>query len=257
MEGGHRAAPRAVFAGHDGHGRRPPIFLPGDRLATGERGRHRAHLGRPSCSRPSARRPLDARPEPTLGPARDDRRDAVVRAPDQRRDVTLRGHRTTCSRSSSRRDGSRVVTASKDGDARIWDARTGRSLKVLSGHGGTVFDASFSPDGRWVVTGGPATAGLWDAATARASGTSFGATGRPSARPRSSRRRGSSRAATTASAPTSAISAAASAIARTLAEQRLAAHRPRADAGRAARPTSARLAAALAARARSPSPSAR
>ncbi len=26
---------------------------------------------------------------------------------------------------------------------------------MLSGHGGTVFDASFSPNGTWVVTGGP------------------------------------------------------------------------------------------------------
>ena len=57
----------------------------------------------------------------------------------------------------SRVTASRVVTASKDGDARIWDARTGaESLFVLSGHFGTVFDASFSPDGTWVVTAGPA-----------------------------------------------------------------------------------------------------
>jgi WD40 repeat protein len=38
-------------------------------------------------------------------------------------------------------------------------------LYVLRGHGGTVFDASFSPNGQWVVTAGPATAGLWDART--------------------------------------------------------------------------------------------
>ena len=40
----------------------------------------------------------------------------------------------------------------------------GEPVSVLSGHFGTVFDASFSPNGRWVVTGGPTTAGLWDAA---------------------------------------------------------------------------------------------
>jgi WD40 repeat protein len=62
------------------------------------------------------------------------------------------------------RDDSRVVTASKDGDARLWDARTGRLLWVLRRHSGTVFDASFSPNGRWVVTGGRTTAGLWDTA---------------------------------------------------------------------------------------------
>ena len=36
---------------------------------------------------------------------------------------------------------------------------------VLRGHNGTVFDASFSPNGRFVVTGGPTTAGLWDTRT--------------------------------------------------------------------------------------------
>jgi len=35
----------------------------------------------------------------------------------------------------------------------------------MTGHFGSVFDASFSPNARWVVTGGPSTAGLWDAKT--------------------------------------------------------------------------------------------
>ena len=56
---------------------------------------------------------------------------------------------------------------------------------MLSGHGGTVFDASFSPDGGWVVTGGPATAGLWLAATGER-WYFLGATAARSARPRSS-----------------------------------------------------------------------
>jgi WD40 repeat protein len=60
------------------------------------------------------------------------------------------------------RDNSRVVTASKDGDARLWNARTAETIWVIRGHGGTVFDASFSPNGRFVVTGGPTTAGVWD-----------------------------------------------------------------------------------------------
>jgi WD40 repeat protein len=79
--------------------------------------------------------------------------------------VTLRGHRDDVLAVEVSRDGALVVTASKDGDARIWDARTGHSRFVLSGHFGTVFDASFSPNGRWVVTGGPETAALWDATT--------------------------------------------------------------------------------------------
>jgi WD40 repeat protein len=62
-------------------------------------------------------------------------------------------------------DGSRVITASTDRDARIWDPRTGASLVTLSGHFGRVSDASFSRDGRWAVTAGPASAGIWDART--------------------------------------------------------------------------------------------
>jgi WD40 repeat protein len=54
-----------------------------------------------------------------------------------------------------------VATASIDGDVRIWDATTGRSLWTLV-HFGSMSDASFSPDERWVVTAGPRTAGLWD-----------------------------------------------------------------------------------------------
>jgi WD40 repeat protein len=60
------------------------------------------------------------------------------------------------------RDGTRLVTASRDNDARIWDTWTGESLVTLRGHFGVVRDASFSPDGRWVVTAGPQTGALWD-----------------------------------------------------------------------------------------------
>jgi WD40 repeat protein len=79
--------------------------------------------------------------------------------------VMLRGHTDDVLSAEISRDGTRAVTASVDGDARIWDTRTGKTIWVLRGHAGTVFDASFSPDGRLVVTGGPSTAGLWDATT--------------------------------------------------------------------------------------------
>ena len=45
-------------------------------------------------------------------------------------------------------DGTRVVTGSRDNDARVWEARTGQPQLTLIGHFGTVSDASFSPDGR-------------------------------------------------------------------------------------------------------------
>ena len=44
-------------------------------------------------------------------------------------------------------DGAQIVTASADKTARIWDARTGTQLTVLSGHGDRVYSASYSPDG--------------------------------------------------------------------------------------------------------------
>jgi WD40 repeat protein/tetratricopeptide (TPR) repeat protein/energy-coupling factor transporter ATP-binding protein EcfA2 len=56
-------------------------------------------------------------------------------------------------------DGRRVVTASVDGTARIWDIHSGRELQRLkhtmstSDHA-SVRHASFSPDGRYVVTAG-------------------------------------------------------------------------------------------------------
>jgi WD40 repeat protein len=75
----------------------------------------------------------------------------------------LRGHRDRVTSVSFSPDGSRLVTASRDHDARIWDTASGRPLRLLQGHFGIVNGAQFSPDGRWVVTAGPRAAGLWDA----------------------------------------------------------------------------------------------
>jgi WD40 repeat protein len=63
-------------------------------------------------------------------------------------------------------DGQRVVTASPDGTARIWDASTHQELAKLEGHFGWVWSAAFSPDGQRVVTAGQdGTARIWDAST--------------------------------------------------------------------------------------------
>ena len=65
-------------------------------------------------------------------------------------------------------DGRRIVTASGDRTARIWDAATGKSIAVLSGHGDMVLSAAFSPDGRRIVTASEdKTARIWDADTAK------------------------------------------------------------------------------------------
>ena len=104
----------------------------------------------------------------------------------------LRGHQDWVTSARFSPDGKFLVTASKDGTARLWDQqgqelqmieghrdwvtsarfspdgeflvtaskdgstrlwdRQGKELKVLTGHGDKVFTAHFSPNGRWIVT---------------------------------------------------------------------------------------------------------
>ncbi|MFO0957797.1 MAG: WD40 repeat domain-containing protein [Isosphaeraceae bacterium] len=78
--------------------------------------------------------------------------------------LTLRGHTSLVSSASFSPDGSRVVTASFDGTAKVWDARSGAEILTLNGHTNAVSSASFSPDGSRVITaGGDGTARVWDA----------------------------------------------------------------------------------------------
>ncbi|MEL6903345.1 MAG: ribosome assembly protein 4, partial [Cyanobacteria bacterium J06606_4] len=62
-------------------------------------------------------------------------------------------------------DGSRIVTASEDQTARVWDAASGQQIAELGGHSATVLNASFSPvDGSRIVTASEdQTARVWDA----------------------------------------------------------------------------------------------
>lgn len=66
-------------------------------------------------------------------------------------------------------DGGRILTASDDGTARVWDARTGRLLLVVHDPAGSRFYAAvFRPDGRELVTvDGAGTATIWDARTGK------------------------------------------------------------------------------------------
>jgi WD40 repeat protein len=61
-------------------------------------------------------------------------------------------------------DGKRIVTASGDHTARIWDAESGQLLHALQGHIDNVETATFSPDGKRIVTAsGDHTARIWHA----------------------------------------------------------------------------------------------
>jgi len=65
-------------------------------------------------------------------------------------------------------DGTRILTASSDKTARLWDATTGQSVGEPMRHEGSLTTARFSPDGSKVLTAGyGAPARLWDAATGR------------------------------------------------------------------------------------------
>ena len=60
--------------------------------------------------------------------------------------------KTLCMSAAFSPDGTRIVTASWDKTARIWDAATGKEITVLRGHESQVCSAAFSPDGTRIVT---------------------------------------------------------------------------------------------------------
>src|SRR5262249_7180823 len=81
----------------------------------------------------------------------------------RREQVVLAGHTSWVQSAAFSPDGSRIVTASADGTARVWHA-DGRPLATLTGHSAQVANASFSPDGSLIVTASwDKTARLWTA----------------------------------------------------------------------------------------------
>jgi WD40 repeat protein len=83
-----------------------------------------------------------------------------------RHETTMVGHENHVASAAFSPDGSRVVSASRDNTARIWDAATGAMLLTLRGHTSTVRSAAFSSDGARVITASyDGTARFWNAAT--------------------------------------------------------------------------------------------
>ena len=82
--------------------------------------------------------------------------------------LALAGHVAGVNYASFSPDSSRIVTASRDNTARIWDAASGRQLLTLTGHSAPLTAAEFSSDGRRIVTAAiDGSARVWDTASGR------------------------------------------------------------------------------------------
>jgi len=64
------------------------------------------------------------------------------------------------------KDGTRVLTASTDGTAKVWNSKNGELEQSLSANRGAVLNAEYSSDSKFVVTSnGDGTAIVWEAST--------------------------------------------------------------------------------------------
>jgi formylglycine-generating enzyme required for sulfatase activity len=89
-----------------------------------------------------------------------DREDSVDTA------ALLRGHTGGIRAVAFSADGQRVLSASADGTARLWDAVTGEQLAILQGHRRVVTDVRFLPgDDRAVTSSDDAAIHLWNLTT--------------------------------------------------------------------------------------------
>ena len=117
---------------------------------------------------------LEALPEDDAGSAQAYLPEAELELDDAWRDLRERlvlGHDDRTNSAAFSPDGKRVVTASADKTARIWDAATGQPIGELRGHDDVVTSAAFSPDGKRIVTASAdRTARIWDAETGQSVG---------------------------------------------------------------------------------------
>jgi WD40 repeat protein len=82
-----------------------------------------------------------------------------------REQIVLHGHTGSVQSAVFSPDGSRIVTASRDTTARIWDAKSGMPIgKPLAAHAGAINSVAFRSDGKRLLTASDdQTIRLWDA----------------------------------------------------------------------------------------------
>jgi WD40 repeat protein len=87
---------------------------------------------------------------------------SVIDVASFRERLRLEGHEDAVVAVALAADGRSLVSASRDGSARLWDARTGALVRKLWGHAKAVRAVAISPDGQTIATGSDdGTVRLW------------------------------------------------------------------------------------------------
>ncbi len=89
-----------------------------------------------------------------------------LKAYDAMAPAVLRGHTDVVKFAGFNVTGDRVVTASLDKTARVWDLSKGSQVHQLE-HDDPVFSAAFDPTGRWIITAAGDAAHIWDQSTGK------------------------------------------------------------------------------------------
>ena len=120
----------------------------------------------PPVIRQQGKKDRENAPEKDKGDTKSNSNSAWVTGNPAAEKLVLNGHSDRVRGAAFNGDGTLIVTASEDGTAKVWNAKTGKEARTLKGHTDKVLSAMFSTDGTRIVTGSyDRTAKIWDAQT--------------------------------------------------------------------------------------------